>query len=428
MRKITPSIRTLLTGACFLFFLSSCLKDRITKSYTIVTAVYTPRTTVLANINGNPAEPIGGIGRIYIKDQFIYLNEPDKGIHIIDNSNPVAPVQVAFLNLPGNEEIAIKGNTLYADMYRDLMAIDISNPRKINVIGTSHNVFVDRYDASPAYTSINNGVVIDSSMVLTGYITKDTTLKTDAPPKKQDFLVYYNAPGWYTLAAASSSNPGSATGVAGSMAKMVLLNNYLYTIPEPHSLGIIDVTNSSSPMSMSSSFAGLDLETIYPFNDKLFLGSQEGMYIYDVSNPTTPAKLGTFTHGRACDPVVADGNYAYVTLHSGSACGGGSNELDVVNVQDLLQPVLTATYPMTSPQGLCKDNNLLFICDGPAGVKLYDATEPANLKPLSLLNIPFATDLIAANQRLFVIADSKLYQYDYSNPGALQLISTFSLK
>ena len=419
---------SLLTGSCVLLLLSGCFKDKVTQTYTITRPVYTLKTTFLANINGNPGQPIGAIGRLYIKDNFIYLNEPEKGIHVIDNSDPTHPQQTAFLNIPGNEEMAIKGNILYADIYRELLAIDISNPRQIRVTGMIPNIFPDRFDGIGGYATYNNGTVSDTNVLLTGYITKDTTLKTGAPTSVFGTiypLVYYSV-----AASSSSTNTGSGSGIAGSMAKMVLMNNYLYTIPEEHSLAILDVSNAPSPSLVSSSFAGYDLETIYPFRDKLFLGSKEGVYIYDVSNPVKPVQQGTFTHGSACDPVIADDNYAYVTLHAGTYCGGSSNELDVVNVQNLQQPSLVASYPMTKPEGLSKDNNLLFVCDSLAGVKLYDAGNPASLQLLT--KIPtgqtVATDVIAANQRLFVIAGGSLYQYDYSNTQNIRLLSTLSVK
>jgi hypothetical protein len=151
------------------------------------------------------------------------------------------------------------------------------------------------------------------------------------------------------------------------------------------------------------------------------------MFIYDISNPDKPASAGTFSHGRACDPVVADGSYAYITLHAGTTCGGFSNELDVVNVQNLQQASLVKTYPMTKPGGLCKDNNLLFICDGQEGVKLYDASDPANLQFISQIGQMTATDVIATNGHLVVTTSTGLYQYDYSNIHDIHLLSTLAL-
>jgi hypothetical protein len=430
MIKISPNTLRLLTGGCLLFLLSGCFKDKVTQTYSIVRPVYTAKTTVLGSIKGNPAQPIGSVGRLYIKDQYIYLNEPDKGIHIIDNSNPANPRQTAFLSVPGNQEIAVKGNILYADMYRDLLAIDISNPLNVNVTGMAHNVFSDRYSGVGGvggYTVVNNGIILDSNMIITGYIKKDTTIESGAPESvfSGGGILYYSPSAANSLNSSSSS--GTGTGIAGSMAKMVLTADHLYTISESHMLGIVNATNAASPTLTGTMYAGFDLETIFPFSDKLFLGSQEGMFIYDISNPDKPTSAGTFSHGRACDPVVADGSYAYITLHAGTTCGGLSNELDVVNVQNLQQASLVKSYPMTKPGGLCKDNNLLFVCDGEEGVKLYDASDPANLQFISQIGQLTATDVIAANGHLLVTTGTGLYQYDYTNIHDIRLLSTLSL-
>ncbi len=65
-------------------------------------------------------------GKIYYKDQMIYLNEKYKGIHVIDNSNPASPEKIAFINIPGCIDIAIKNNNLLADNAIDLVSIDLS--------------------------------------------------------------------------------------------------------------------------------------------------------------------------------------------------------------------------------------------------------------------------------------------------------------
>jgi len=66
-------------------------------------------------------------GKIYIKDQYIFIGDINLGVHIIDNTNPEYPEKIGFLKIYGNHDIAIKGNTLYADNFDDLIAVDISN-------------------------------------------------------------------------------------------------------------------------------------------------------------------------------------------------------------------------------------------------------------------------------------------------------------
>lgn len=399
-------------GIVLLF--SACSKDttnKLTKTYIIYSPVYKAKSAVLAAINGSASQSIEHAGKIYIKDNFIYLNEVNKGIHIIDNSNKARPVQIAFLSIPGNLDIAIKGNTLYADMYSDLLALDITDIRHVKISSTINNFFTGRVYVNGHSANLDDKIAVD-------WTQKDTTVAIDEVPDNCNFC---------ELDLASANGAKAATGVAGSMAGMVLMNDYLYAITEMHSVGIVDISNAASPKLESNFFAGFDLQTIFPFQNKLFLGSAVGMFMYDVSNPKQPVSLGEFTHGRACDPVITDGNYAYVTLHAGDGCGGNVNALHVIDVKDLLHTALVKTYELTKPTGLCKDGNLLFICDNTA-VKVYNAANPGKLQLLQQIPSKEPYDIIAADHKAMVVSNNGLYQYDYSNVNNIRLLSFLPTK
>ena len=403
----------ILTGIVLLF--SACSKDTTeTKkayTYTIYTPVYQSKAAALASINGNATEPIKHAGKIYIKGNFIYLNDVNKGIHIIDNSNPAHPVQIAFLSIPGNLDIALKENTLYADMYGDLLALDITNPHKAKITSTLTDFFFGR-------VYINGYPAIKDDQIAAEWKERDTTVFTEPFRRGCDFCAFdMNG----QLASASSK------GVAGSMAGMVLMSDHLYAISEMHSVNIVDISNAATPVLTANFFAGFDLQTIFPFENKLFLGSAIGMFMYDVSNPDHPVSIGEFTHGRACDPVVADGNYAYVTLHAGDGCGSDVNELEVIDIKNLQQSKLVKTYQLTKPTGLCKDGNLLFICDGTA-VKIYNATNPDRLTLQHQIKSKDPYDIIASNKRAMIVSSDGLYQYDYSNINSIRLLSFLPAK
>ena len=51
--------------------------------------------------------PVSTPGKICVKGNIIFLNDLDKGVHVIDNSNPAQPRKIAFINIPGNEDIAV---------------------------------------------------------------------------------------------------------------------------------------------------------------------------------------------------------------------------------------------------------------------------------------------------------------------------------
>src|SRR6202022_2166901 len=163
------------------------------------------------------------------------------------------------------------------------------------------------------------------------------------------------------------------------MARLAIVHDYLFTV-NLNQLGVLNISNTANPENVSITNVGSNIETIYPFKEKLFIGSRNGLFIYDITNAATPVNEGQFAHASACDPVVADDNYAYVTLRNGTFCTTASNQLDVVNVQNLIYPSLVKSYPMTNPHGLTKDGNFLFVCDGKDGLKIFDATQPGDLK------------------------------------------------
>src|ERR1044071_1078132 len=110
------------------FALQSCLKDNVTKTYSIFEPIYKSKSEVLSEIKSSTPVSISNPGKIYMYGNYIFLNEVNKGVHIIDNSDPSHPSIKAFINIPGNVDIAVKGTTLYADLFTDLVVIDIADP------------------------------------------------------------------------------------------------------------------------------------------------------------------------------------------------------------------------------------------------------------------------------------------------------------
>jgi hypothetical protein len=389
-------------GIPFLFH--ACLKDDLTHTYSILVPVYKSKDEVYANIKSNPSQEIKAPGKIFLYGNYIFLNEVDKGVHVIDNSNPANPVLKTFIDIPGNLDIAVKGNTLYADLYTDLVAVDISNPLQARFIKYIPGVFPER--------NYTNGFVAENNRVIVGWVRKDTTVKLRQTSRYRayDYMLFNSlAP------AAGAAGAPSIPGIAGSMARFSVVNDYLYTVNRS-TLGTFSISDTRDPQKISTRNIGWNIETIYPFKDKLFIGSTSGMFIYDLSNPASPNQVGQFSHVRSCDPVIADNNNAYVTLHDGTPCQGFNNQLDVLNIGNLSAPSLVKTYPMTHPQGLAKDNNLLFICDGRDGLKIYDATNPANIVLKKHITGFETYDAIAWGNDLVVVAKDGLYQFDYSNP------------
>ncbi|MDQ6902504.1 MAG: hypothetical protein M3139_05760 [Bacteroidota bacterium] len=420
MKKVlSVFFKCILTLSISAFF-SGCIKDTCKHiySYTFFQPMYKTTAEVRANIKSNPAQPIVEPGKIVLLGKYIFLNEVDKGIHIIDNSNPSNPKNIAFIDIPGNEDLAVKGNTLYADLYTDLVCLDISNPLNIVVKNYNDGVFPSR--------SYANGFYGDTTKVIVNWIKSDTTVVDDCNLRMRLFTpggVFLSG----SMAQNNSNSPVTNIGQTGSMARFAIMEDRMYTVSYSD-LNVFNISNPFSPsFTKKVAMNNWNIETIFPFKSKLFIGSQNGIFIYNTNDPDAPALDGQFGHFKSCDPVIADDSNAFVTLRSGNACQGFNNELDVLQLNSLSNPQLIKTYNFTNPHGLSKDGNILFVCDGADGLKIYDAGDVRNLKLLKQFEGIETYDVIATNNIALVVAKDGLYQYDYTNENDIKQISKIAV-
>ncbi len=212
-------------------------------------------------------------------------------------------------------------------------------------------------------------------------------------------------------AGSPSSSEGGA-GKAGSMARFALVENFLYTLDNGE-MSIINVDKADNPAIFNRIWMQWGIETLFPYGDNLFVGAEAGMYIYDVSEPSSPEYLSEFSHVRSCDPVVVSGNTAYVTLRSRSdRCWGTANELEILDVTSLKYPTLIDQYEMYNPHGLAVDDTLLFICDGEAGIKAFNVKDPEKIVLKQHIGDVYAYDAILTDTTLIAVTEDGLYQYD----------------
>jgi len=221
----------------------------------------------------------------------------------------------------------------------------------------------------------------------------------------------------------SSDAPSPGSGVGGSTARFTLSGNTLYVVTSTQ-LQTYDVSSSGNPRPGSKTSIGIGVETIFPYRDNLFIGTQTGMLIYSTSQPDNPKRVGIYNHFQSCDPVVAQGNYAYVTLRSGTPCRNASaNSLEVIDISNVASPKLISSYPMTNPRGLAADSSVLFVGEGDAGLRILDISDPTRVKPLYRLDSVKTYDVIPYRKRLLVTGPDGIYQYSYADLTRLKLLS-----
>ncbi len=398
----------------------SC-KDQIEETYIVNTPEYLSYTDLRNSFTVKSEEIIHQPGKIYFKDNFIFINEYQKGIHVINNEDPSNPEQIAFIEIPGNVDMAVKGNMLYADSYIDLLTIDISDMANIQEVDRDTSVF------PYIIPEIEIGVIDDINTgngVIIGYTSVEKTQKVG----DNNYYYYQRFPMWedamFTMDAAVNKISGNGTGTGGSMARFTLYSDYLYAIDNA-SLHLFDVSDASNPAFTKQIPISWQIETLFPYNKMLFIGAQSGMYVYSLQDPAYPEFISQFRHVSACDPVVVEGNYAYVTLRGGNLCGAIESQLDVIDISNIEMPELLETYTLSEPYGLGIENNILFVCDGSDGLKIYNASDPLAISDNLLAHYKDidAFDVIPLGNVLLLIGNDGLYQYDYSSIDDIKLLS-----
>ena len=366
-------------------------------------------------------EEITQQGKICFYEGYLYISEPGKGIHIIDNRNPSSPSPIGFIELIGNADVAIRNNMLYADSYVDLIWFDISNPALPVLKNRLENVF------PYAFPPIEEGTIDYSmcetaaanSQIVVGWTQVEESYTTE---RYKDQEIYYDS-----MVNSSGGNSGVSTSVNGSMSRFGFYQNYLYVVLN-NQMSIFDLSGDKPVKAVDNMHVGGNVETIFSYKDYMFMGTPTGMLIYSVADPLKPEYQSMMWHVYGCDPVVVEDDIAYVTVHAGNNCGQNFNELIILDVKDVKNPQPIVSYTMTKPKGLGIDNGTLFLCDD--GLKIYNASDPQTLMANRLAHYSGMEgyDVIPHDNVLMMIADDGIYQYDYSNLKEIKQLSKLAVK
>ena len=335
------------------------------------------------------------LGKIWIDDQHLYVNIPEEGILIFDNSDVYEPVEMGYLPIPECHEIAIADGILYANHYDDLITIDLQayladKGRSCKVINRISGVF-------PQYRS--GGHRIEVCNVLP------------------------------SSSALAASQGGSMSSIAFDNAENP---DFLYIV-QGNSIATFRVTERRGGIQkVGANLAVNDfVETILVEGNRLYIGAKSGLHIYSIQNRQKPVRVGRYNHIHGCDPVVVEDNIAYVTIHDGNRCGRTINELHIVDVSNASMPKLISSHSMRNPHGIGVDNKCLFLADGDAGLKVLNATIPSRLQSLTTdTKIRGAFDVIvmAALRRLILVAGNEVIQYTYNTSGQLTRLSEIQVE
>lgn len=219
-----------------------------------------------------------------------------------------------------------------------------------------------------------------------------------------------------------SPNGSGGTGTAGSFASFVIVGEHLYALNGTQVKTFALSANGEMTLTNELELYA-SLETVFPYGDMLLVGSQQGVFFLDRTNPARLERISVYRHITSCDPVVASGTIAYSTLRSTRCRFGNVDQLDVIDFSDIENPGIIRSYPAVEPLGLGLRGQFLFLCEN-GGLSMYDTADPANLEKLDelMFDDAIAIDVIPTDQFLIVTTNRGIYNVQFADTGDMRVI------
>jgi len=395
------------------------------RTYTAYVPQYMSYEEMRSAVKLKSATEVTSSGKIYIREPYLFINEKYEGIHVFDNSNPAAPVNLAFIEIPGNVDLAVKGDYLFADSYVDLVVLnikDINNPVEVARLKNIFPYTIPEIDYSYPISGIDQ-----EKGVITGWEVREVTEEIE-PAGEIPIFYYDKTTNMFTESGGVYSSSLQPVGIGGSLARFIIYGDYFYGLNMTN-MQVINISEPDAPVAGNKVEMQRIVETVFIDSSYLFVGTQTGMLIYSLAQPSSPSFIVNYDHVQSCDPVVVQDNYAYLTMRAGNLCGSFQSAMEVIDLHVISNPQLVKNYPMTDPYGIGIDNKKLFVCDGSAGLKVYDATDPLRVDQHLIQVFPDiqATDVIPYDGVLILLAGDGIYQYDYTDLSNLQLLSKITI-
>lgn len=352
----------------------SCTSDveNVSLTYTKGTAVYADLTEIRQTPLLGQARPIENAGKIFISDKLLLVGEEDKGIHVFNNTDPENPVAQAFITIPGNKEFYVDGNSLFAESYYDMLKVDLTDATQPQLVTRIENAI-----STPIYNSLGEAAVSFDFAVVTEKVDKNSNIYEELWNNSELYFDYENR--LIPESAVPSSFAGNSSNQIGSVNRIAALDGSLYVISRSN-LSIYDSENFQQIYNQS---VGRNMETVYPMGDRLFIGTNNSVDIYNVSDPSNPELESNFWHATSCDPVFpVNENTAYATLRTGEfvECPGDVNSLVVLDISSMNFVQQFQEIEMISPFGLTMIGETLYVGEGENGLKIFDASDERNLR------------------------------------------------
>ncbi|MBL8762260.1 MAG: hypothetical protein JNL50_13260 [Phycisphaerae bacterium] len=321
---------------------------------------------------------------------YVFVALGERGVEIIDMTNPAAPVQAHSIGGGNAKDVAVSSGKLFVCWNGDIRAYDIANP------------------AIPQWLStyaIGNAIEVESRnnivLAIGGATLTAVDFQNGTSPVFRDEVTFGNTTRRMDVR-------------PGTLAVLAEDDVFFFDISAPSNITQLSVLTNQAGYSFDGvcEFGQADgVPVLYFVNDDYDLDA------VSIANPASPQPMPVVRADVPSNLRVAAPSAdrvhvaAYSTLTTMSSTLAGATELSTVNMGPTLLYGLVAA-----------GNALISAASGTLDV--YDATNPASPVLASTIDLPdLASALAADGTTVYVqIEGERLQTYDVSNPAAPVLL------
>lgn len=244
----------------------------------------------------------------------------------------------------------------------------------------------------------------------------------------------------FSCTEATVYDTSSDSDISGKYNTIRVQGDLIYAISDTD-LVTIDKSDETNPQEVDRQFIGGQLENLYLADEALFIGSNTDLHIFELKSNGLPEMKSSTQHAvnfddtpvQVCDPVAAEQDIAYVTVsteqpNTDNPCGPNLtiNELLVYNVADLEAPVLIQTIEMDAPQGIAIAGDRLYVTNLFTGTDIFTIDHKGGVTLETRIE-GASHDIIAVNNKVMIVGQTEINQFDVTNVDAIIHYGTITL-
>lgn len=361
---------------------------------------------------------VGGLdtsGEAYdvaVEGPYAYVADRAAGLQVIDVSDPAAPVRAGGYNTPGDAYgVAVSGSIVYvADGASGLQVIDVSDPAAPRRVGGSgYAIQLEPFGGS---AKAGNVAISGSHVFIAQQEDGDGGIEiidvsNPASPQRE---------GYYGVASTSS--------LASASGRLYVADLYL--------MHVLDLTDPARPRRIGGVKEGVDRIVGVAFDHAYVRpsgrsGTQTGVLVIDVSDPTQAKSLGRYGEGQYFGSMSVHGRYAYTTVWD--PVPRADSRVLILDLSNPAEPTVAGVYDPDQAVGgrLVFSGHFAFLGGGESGLHVLDVSNPALPARVAELNLGGYTEIagmVGSRYLIMVRGGSTLEVVDVSDPLAPRRVKT----